>query len=117
MLLKRDQILSSDDLKYEDVEVPEWGGAVRISVMSGVARDAWEQTLVPKVKGAGPDITNIRARLVAACAVDEGGRLLFSEKDVAALGAKSGIALERCAKVAQRLNGLTDRDVEEAGKN
>ena len=33
-LLTRDEILAADDIKTEDVEVPEWGGDVRVSVMS-----------------------------------------------------------------------------------
>lgn len=112
--LNRESILAAGDLKREAVDVPEWGGTVLISMMTGAGRDAWEQSLIRDGKA---DTSNIRAKLVAACAVDETGNLLFSPADVAALGAKSGTALERCATAAQRLNGLSDRDVEAAKGN
>lgn len=115
MLLTREAILGADDLKREPVEVPEWGGTVYIAMMTGAARDAWEQSLVDG-KG-GTNTANIRARLVAACAVDEAGSRLFTEADAEALGRKSSIALERCAKVAQRLNALSSADVESAKGN
>ncbi len=114
MTLSRDQILSAQDRKFEEVDVPEWGGSVRIGVMSGALRDAWEQSLVGK---SGPNILNIRARLVAFSAVDDEGKRLFSEADAEALGDKSATALDRCAKVSQKLNGLTEEDLEEAKGN
>lgn len=116
-LLTREAILGTVQLRHEDVPVPEWGGKVRVAEMSGAARDAWEQSLVPTTRGAAPNITNIRARLVAACVVDEKGRRLFTEEDAAALGEKSSVALDRVSKVAQRLNGLGADDLETARGN
>jgi len=116
-MLTREQILGTVTLRTEDVDVPEWGGVVRVSEMTGAARDAWEQSLVPSERGAGPNIANIRARLVAVCVVDEAGERVFSDKDAVALGQKSAAALDRVAKVAQRLNGLTADEVEAAKGN
>ena len=114
--LGRAAILAAEDLKREVVPVPEWGGDVIITTMSGAQRDAWEMSLV--VKGGGrADVSNVRAKLVVCCAIDEEGNLLFSPEDAVALGAKSGAALERCAKAAQRLNKLTDDALEEARGN
>lgn len=115
MALSREAILGAVDLKTEVVEVPEWNGSVILAVMSGAARDAWEAALVGP--GGKVNTANIRARLVAACAVDEHGNRLFSDADAEALGAKSAAALERCAKVAQRLNKLTEADLEDAKKD
>jgi len=117
MALSREAILAAQDLAREEVDVPEWGGTVLIGSMTGAQRDAWEQTLLPKSKGESVDIANIRARLVAICAVDEAGARLFTDSDTVALGAKSASALERCAKVAQKLNGLSGDDVEAARGN
>ena len=111
-LLSKEQILSNNKLKYEDVEA--WGGVVRVSVMSGKAKDMFEQT----VNNNGiVDIRNIRAKLAAATIVDEQGNLLFSEKDIEALGLLSCDDLDKIAAVAQRLNILTDKDVEKLAKN
>lgn len=118
MALNRDQILEASDLKTEIVAVPEWGGDVIVSGMSGATRDAWEQSLViTNGKKTGVNMENMRARLVVATVVDESGNRLFSEQDIKQLGAKSGAALERVCKVAQRLNGLTDTDLEDAKGN
>jgi hypothetical protein len=114
MILSRDAILSAQDLKREEVAVPEWGGAVLVRTMTGAERDAWEQSLA---NGGKIDVSNVRARLVAACTIDESGALLFSAADAQALGAKSGAALERVAKVAQRLNAITEEALEDARGN
>lgn len=111
-MLSRDAILSAKDLKTEVVKVPEWGGDVIISTMTGAARDEWEQSLAPENA-----MVNIRARLFAATCVDEQGNRLFTAKDADALGKKSGAALDRCVKVAQKLNALTSQDLDDAEKN
>lgn len=117
-LLTKSAILSADDLKTEDVEVPEWGGTVRVRAFSGCERDAFEASLV---RGDGKDrkvdLTNMRARLVALTVVDETGQKLFTHDDVDLLGSKSGAALDRVFAVAQKLNGLSGADVEELTKN
>ena len=115
-MLNRSAILSIQDLPFEDVDVPEWGGTVRIGTMTGAMRDAWEQSLVvPGQQKA--DTRNIRAKLVAACAITDTGSLLFQEADIPALGNKSAAALDRLAKVAQRLNGINSTAKEEARGN
>ena len=117
-LLTKSAILSADDLKTEDVEVPEWGGAVRVRAFSGRERDAFEASLVrDDGKDRKVDLTNMRARLVALTVVDETGQKLFTHDDVDLLGAKSGAALDRVFAVAQKLNGLSAADVEDLTKN
>jgi hypothetical protein len=118
MILSREAILAASDLKTETVAVPEWGGDVLVGVMTGEARDAWEQSLVVREGSrTKANMQNVRARLVAATVVDEEGKRLFSDADAEALGAKSAAALDRVCKVAQRLNGMTDADLEEAKGN
>lgn len=115
MTLSKQQILDAADTRTEEVEVPEWGGSVRIQTMTGYARDAFESSITGK--NGGVNTTNIRAKLAAACLVDEAGELMFSEKDVARLGKKSAAALERVFSAAQKLNRISDGDVEELAKN
>lgn len=118
MILTRDLILSADDVKREKVSVPEWGGDLFVATMSGAARDAWEQTLVTRKNGkAEPNLENMRARLVVACVVDDQGARIFSDADAEALGKKSSKVLEKLAKVAQRLNGIGDSELEELEGN
>jgi hypothetical protein len=116
-ILTKDQKLAAEDLKKEPVEVPEWGGAVIVSTMTGAARDAFEYE-VYGMKGEDKNIENIRAKIVAAAVVDENGDPMFKgSADVVALGRKSVKALDRVFTVAKRLNGIGAKDMEELEKN
>ncbi|MFZ5816302.1 MAG: hypothetical protein ACOY93_13560 [Bacillota bacterium] len=120
--LSRDAILNAPDLATEEVEVPEWGGKVLVRGLTGKDRDAYEASLVETVTEGGKarakmNMNNIRARLVAMTVVDERGKRLFTSADIEALGQKSGAALDRVFRVAQRLSGLKDGDLEVAEKN
>jgi hypothetical protein len=117
-MLTRDQILAAKQLPRETVSIPEWGGDVIVSVMSGTDRDAFEiaQYLESK-NGPGEASRNGRARLCAFCVVDESGKKLFSESDLQQLGELNWQALERIMKVAQRLNKLTEDDMEQIKGN
>lgn len=113
-LLGRDAILQADDLSWEDVEVPEWGGMVRVRGLTGAERDAFEAEMVEqRGKKVRMDMQNFRAKLVVRSVVDEEGKRLFSDKDAPQLGQKSAAALQRVFEVAQRLSGLSDTDVGE----
>ncbi|RZZ81397.1 hypothetical protein [Pseudoxanthomonas winnipegensis] len=113
-LLSKGQILAANDRKTEDMEVKEWGGTVRISTMSASDRDKWEQDTYG---GEKPKVEDFRARFVSLCLVDEAGARLFSDKEVAQLGAKSVAALDRVFRAAQKLNALGETAVEDAAKN
>lgn len=110
-LLSREAILAYDDSQSEDVEVPEWGGAVRVVGLTGAERDRFEASVVGN--GKQMQLSNLRARLIAMCVVDESGERLFGTADVGALGNKSAAALERVFSAAQRLSGLSEDDVAE----
>lgn len=117
MSLSRDDILGADDLPSEEVEVPEWGGTVWVRSMTGLERDVFEASLTQGAGDKKVNLKNIRARLVSLTAVDEEGTRLFSDADIAELGAKSAAALDRVFSVAQSLNGLGNEDVEELAEN
>lgn len=108
-LLGREAILGAVDLPTVDVEVPEWGGTVRVRMLTGTERDAFEAgTVIRQGKKVEANLVNIRARLVALCVVDENGLRLFTEADAEKLGQKSGAALGRVFEAAQKINGLTE---------
>ena len=121
--LSRNAILQREDIITEDVDVPEWGGTVRVRGMSGVERDAFEAGLIQQPEANGKrrrkqtatktNMANVRAKLCAWCCVDEAGAKLFSDADVVYLGHKSAAALDRIYEVASALSGITDEDVEE----
>ena len=115
-LLSKDEIFGASDVVTEDIEVPEWGGTVRIAVMPGWARDEYEGMLVGRGDKKGLP-ANIRARYVSYCIVDQNGDLMFTSKDVEALGKKSSLALDRIFDAASVLNRTNEEGMEEAAKN
>lgn len=114
-LLNKDAILAVQDRTYRDVEINEWGGTVRLRSMSGAQRDKFESDTVEYKNGkAKENFENLRARLVALCAVDEDDRLLFPNAiDVKALGNKAAGPLNKLWEEARKLNGMSSDDVEE----
>jgi len=114
MALTKDQILKAKDVKFVDVDVPEWGGVVFIKTLTGTERDAFEESIIRDGKA---NLTNIRAKLCVRTIVNEKGERLFADNDIAVLGAKSAKALDRIFAAAQKLNGITAEDIEELEKN
>lgn len=116
--LTRDAILASPDLPTESVAVPEWGGTVMVRGLNGTERDAFEAESY-RVRGKDVEINraNLRSRLLVRAIVDDQGKRIFTDDDIAMLGAKSAAALDRVMEVAQRLSGIGNDDVEELAKN
>jgi len=118
-MLTREQILACEDIVYEEVEVPEWGGTVLVKSLTGAERDWLEMSVLQekKPKDTTANMMNFRAKLASLSICDEKHVRLFTEKDVEALTGKSAIALQRVFNVAQRLSGLTAEDAEQLTKN
>lgn len=118
-LLSRDAILTVDDRKYEEVDVPEWGGKVRIRSLTGREFDDFQTSiLIEKKDGTRKTRTeNLRVRLIVRCIVDEEGQQVFGEDDIRQLGKKSIRPIERIFTACQKLLGMTDDDVEEMTKD
>lgn len=114
-VLSRDEILSVQDMTLECVDVPEWGGSVYVKSLTGAERDAFEASMI-SIDGSGKrkmTLANTRAKLVAKTLCNEEGKRLFSDADIEHLTKKSAAALQRVFEVAQRLSGLTSKDVED----
>jgi hypothetical protein len=120
--LSKATILGADDLTVEEVNCPECGGTVFVRTLTGVERDEIEAHMFQtKSKDSRINMTNLRARMVGLCLVDENGKRIFKgkefEKDIEALGRKSSLVLDRVFTVAQKLAGMRKEDVEELTKN
>ena len=114
-LLNKSAILSAEDLKHEDVEVSQWGGTVRVRMMTGAERDEFRAALA--AEEGGVPVCRFAATLLVATCVDEEGARLFTMEDMAALVQKSASSLDAPAAVAMRLNGLGGSAVQAAVKN
>lgn len=110
--LNKQQILAAPDLKHADVDVPEWGGKVRIRALT--AGDALlYQDRAFDITGDGSE--NGKAKishldylvgLVALSIVDEQDNPMFVYEEVQELGKKSHAALKRVFDAAQDLSGM-----------
>lgn len=112
-LLTKEQIQQADDRPTMEVEVPEWGGKVRLRVWSGPERERVEELIDNKQarRQCG------RAIVASLSIVDENGKRLFDESDIQRLAEKSGVALERVFSAACSLNAVGKAEIEELTKN
>lgn len=120
MALNIDQILAVEDLPLKEVKVPQWGGSVFVRAMNGAERDTYEAKLidVQKLTTIEEKLAAVRGRLVFLCTVDENGERLFTtEEHYKKLMRKNWRALDLIADEAQKVNALSDDEVEEIAKN
>ena len=118
VLLSKEAILAASELKAEDVEVPEWGGTVRVRELTGTELDAYQASMrQQRGKNFVLNEANVRSKLAVRAIVGDDGERLFADSDAAALGKLSSAALDRVFEVAARLSRISDEDVEEMAKN
>lgn len=110
--LTAEQILAAIDVGGEDVTVPEWGGDIRIGVMSGLGRDEFISATSGKVP-----VSRFQALLLAASMVDENGQPSFSVDQVELLQGKNKDVLDRLTAIAMRVNGIGKKAAEDLEKN
>ena len=105
--LGRDDILKVIDEKFQDVQVPEWGGTVRVRSLTGLQRS---QLLKASADEAIEDWIE---RLCAACICDENGNPVFKSEDIKQLRNKNAAALNRVFTAADELNGISSKAIDE----
>lgn len=110
-LLSRNAILQAKDGKTKDVDVPEWGGTVRVRTWTVAERNQFHD------KSKAEEGLKTSAWLVALLAVDEAGAALFTLEDVIGLEKKSPRALDALVSGIFELNTGGKAAVEDAGKN
>lgn len=111
-------LLVLDDCPVERVKTPEWKEVcdeVLVRTMTGSERDEYE-IAISKLDVKQRE-RNIRARLLSMVIIDEQGERLFGEANIERLGKKSIKAINRVFAAAQRLNALTEADIEDLAKN
>jgi len=116
MILTKDIIKKVDDIKIQEVDVPEWGGSVRVKGINGNERD-WIESTIYRTSQEKGYVIDVRSALVAMSVVDEEGNRVFTEEDIEWLGEKSAIALNRIADVARKMSGMGVGGEVEAEKN
>ena len=118
-MLDKNAILAAADLKSQDIDVPEWGGTVRVKTLSGIERERFLATVAATEPGTDPNqrMGILIRHLLVTTLVGEDGLRLFSDDDVDTLGTKSAEVLQRLFIVAQTLNGLGAKAQDNITKN
>ena len=112
--LDRAAIVAVNDLKREEVAVPEWGGTVIVRELTAKERDLFFEWVRKNGEAA---FSEFRVRAVRLSLVDEQGAQLFAEADEPELAKKSTAVIDRLFETASRLSGLQEKDVKQIGKN
>lgn len=92
------EILAAVDRTFAVVNVPEWGGKVRVQSLT--AEEA------AQLNDPGGDPKDGVQRIVALCVVDAEGKAQYTVADIEKLKKKSLRALLRVQEVAMEINGL-----------
>lgn len=112
----REKILSAQDIREKEINVPEWEVNVLVRGLTGRQRAKLLQDAVD-TKGK-LDLEKIYPEIVIFSAYDpETGKPVFEPADRDILAEKSGAALERIAQAAMGLSGLHPDSINEAEKN
>ena len=117
-MLNKSEILACQDLRTELVSVPEWGGDVRVRLLTAAERE--EITTIWVSYKDADDATKgtlTRDAMLLRCTVDDAGQRLFDDADLPALKQKSAVAIARVVDAALALNAMASGAVEDAAKN
>ncbi len=120
-ILSRAEVLAAQDLAPLSVPVPEWGGHVLLRAFTASQRADYDCDTMKRADafraktGRDPKMSDIphKSALVAATAVDEAGRRLFSEADLEALAEKNAKVIDRLYDRAMFHNGYLRESLEE----
>jgi hypothetical protein len=115
----REEIFAVEDLKAEELYIPEWDTSVYVRGLTGKERDEFETAMIQMngKRTMSLSLANVRARLVSMACIQADGTRLFSRKDIEILGKKSAAALDRIAARIQELSGLLPDDIKELTEN
>lgn len=116
-VITKQSFLAKRNLPIEPVDLPD-GDRVYVRSMTAAERDSFEAGLV---KGDGKsrktDFTNFRAKLVTLTMTDEKGTRVFEDTDADEVGKMQASIIQPIFEKAQKLNGLSQADVDELTKN
>lgn len=111
-LLNREQFLAAKTKKFEDVELPELGGSVRIKSMSIKQQLEFENLMTTQKN----DNDIIFSLIVLSC-VDQDLKPLFTHEDVEEIKDHSADSVMTLFQAILDLNGINTTDMDQRAKN
>jgi len=112
-VLTATDILDKSDTEYDYVDIPEWGGRVKIRSLTADEVIKFTESMKGEAK------KNAMVRICHLCTVNEDGSPMFEDGNmIAKLQKKSVKAINRIQKAALKLNGMDDEaKAQENAKN
>ena len=110
-LLNRDAILNAQDVATKEVDVPEWGGMIRVRSMTVSERNEFARRAA-----SSEEKTSVGAWLVTLLAIDESGNRLFKAEDIEELEKRNFKAVDTVVNAILEVNQIGDKEVEAAEK-
>lgn len=118
-VMSREDLLNKEELKIEKVILgPE--DCVYVRQMTGREKDTFELSVTKEDKDGMlvRDLSDFRAKLAVNTLCDEAGNLLLAPDDYELLSRNmSSFRLEIIARAAQRLNQVSEADIQAMAKN
>lgn len=108
--LSKSLIMAARDVTLEEIHVSEWGGSVWMKTLSGTERDIFEDGY------AADKMKAFRPRFLVLALCNENGDRLFTDAEVAELGKKSSVVLNRLFDAGWKLNALREEDTDALGE-
>lgn len=103
--LSREKLLKAKiELPTEVVDIPEFGGKVKIRGMTGKEQSSFHKSI--RAKGDKVDEDTFGAKLVVHCLVDDKGERLLTEADWETVYGWPTAIYNRVTAAAMRVNGL-----------
>jgi hypothetical protein len=108
MTLTKEAIMSASDLSSRVVSVPEWGGDVRVRMLSAEEIEKFYTERHRNKTVGGMDVGMVRAGLVSMALVDDNGNRLFTDEEACNLNTKNNHVIQRLFDVVAEMNGMTE---------
>lgn len=112
MSINKHQIFASNDLREKFVDMPEWGGVVKIRALSVKEQLVYDEFLTTKPK----EIEMALHLIILAC-VDDNNQKLFDNSDLELLKQKSSKNLFYLVHEILSLNKQESEDADSLAKN
>ena len=115
LITSANTILGKDDFHYEEIEVPEWGGSLRLKSLSGA-----ERSKIIKITQQQKDTADgVFEQCIIYSAVDGEGRQIFKDDQatLSVLKSKDAGVTQRIGRKVLEISGLSRDSLGIAEKN
>ena len=115
LITSANAILTKDDFRYEVINVPEWGGDLRLKSLSGMERSQ----IIRMTQKQKDTADGVFEKCIIFAAVDNDGRKIFEDNEATlkVLQTKDAGVTQKIGQKVLEISGLTKDALENAEKN